>query len=57
MKLNELETRQKISSISQDKEYYKTKVNSLNERIAKHKSEIEKVEKEKENLSNLLRAA
>ena len=49
--------RRNIESLGTDKTYLKAKVTSLTEKIANHESEIEKVEKEKENLSNLLKAA
>ena len=49
--------RRKMQSLETDKTYLKGKVTSLTEKIANHEKEVEKVEKEKENLSNLLKAA
>ena len=56
-KESDKEMRRKIESLGIDKTYLKTKVTTLTEQIDTHESQIEKVEQEKENLSNMLKAA
>ena len=46
-----------MQSLETDITYLKGKNTTLTEKIANHEKEVEKVEKEKENLSNLLKAA
>ena len=49
--------RRKLQSLETDKTYLKAKITSMTEKIENHDKEVEKIEKEKENLSTLLKAS